>query len=238
VFLDAGGVIVLPNRRLVRDALAAIDIDIDASAVGPAHYRAVRQLDRDPDGGSGRGDYLEALCCALGIPPARRSDAARALSRLADRGLSGEILWSEATPNGCDTIRALERAGIAVLIVTNSDGHAAENLRDAGVCQTTVGAGARVTEVIDSALVGSSKPDPRIFQVALRRANVEPESVVHVGDMISTDLNGARSAGIVPIHFDPHRSCRDRGHRHIRSLPGIWRHVAAFRLPSLVRLAQ
>ena len=132
-------------------------------------------------------------------------------------------------PNARRVIAGLERAGIAVLVVTNSDGHAAENLRDASICQVGPGPGVAVTDVIDSAVVGSEKPDPEIFRTALARVGLEPTeptSVVHVGDMIRTDIAGARAAGIVPIHFDPRRACRAPDHRHVCSLNGIWRHVS------------
>jgi putative hydrolase of the HAD superfamily len=226
VFLDAGGVIVLPHRALVRAALARVQIDVEASAVARAHYQTVREIDREAMIGGAPLDYLWAFCRALGVPEERLQAATGALSHLADRRRSGEILWSEAAPDAKRMIAALARAGIAVLVVTNSDGHAAENLRDAAVCQTTPGPGAIVTDIVDSGLVGSAKPDPGIFHVALERAQVEPPWVVHVGDMLSTDVAGALAAGIIPIHLDPNRSCRARDHRHIRSLGGIWRHVA------------
>ena len=110
------------------------------------------------------------------------------------------------------------------MIVTNSDGHGAENLAACGFAGVPV---------IDSHVVGVAKPDPRIFEVALARAGagIRPSEVVHVGDMLSTDVAGARAAGITPIHFDPFRACRARDHRHIRSLPGLWRHVARHRRP-------
>jgi putative hydrolase of the HAD superfamily len=227
VFLDAGGVIVLPHRDLVRSALAHVGVEIDANVVARAHYEAIRRLDRDPDLRRAPGAYLCVLCSALGVPSARQGDAIAALSRLADRRVSGQILWSEAAPHARRTIAALRRAGLAVLVVTNSDGHAAENLRDAGICQTTAGAGVPVTDVIDSTLVGAAKPDARIFQIALRRAGVEAKSVVHVGDMLLADVAGARAAGIVPIHLDPDRRCRSADHRHVRVLSGIWRHIVA-----------
>jgi putative hydrolase of the HAD superfamily len=226
VFLDAGGVIVLPHHDLVADALARVGIEIDASSVSAAHYRAVRRLDGDQELRAAPGAYLQALCAALAVSRERLPAGVRALSRLADRGRSGEILWSRPAPHALRTIAALERAGIRVLVVTNSDGHAAENLRDAGVCQTTRGAGVTVTEVIDSALIGSAKPEAGIFHAALRRARAKPTSVVHVGDMLCSDIDGARRAGILPIHLDPDRACRRRDHRHIRTLNGIWRHVA------------
>ena len=46
VFLDAGGVIVLPDRHLLAGALARVGIEIDPNAVPLAHYRALPAFDR------------------------------------------------------------------------------------------------------------------------------------------------------------------------------------------------
>jgi putative hydrolase of the HAD superfamily len=225
VLLDAAGVMVLPARHLVSDALQRTGIEIDPAAVPSAHYRAVSRLDRDPRLRAVPDAYMRCLCAALG---ADGEAAVSAVTELGDRAKSGHILWSEPAPHVAGTLEALGRAGIAVLVVTNSDGHAAENLRDSGVCE----AGVNVLDVIDSHVVGSSKPDPTIFRAALARAGaaagqvVRAGEVVHIGDMISADIDGARAAGIEPIHVDPIRACRRSDHRHIRSLRGLWRHVA------------
>ena len=224
MFLDGGGVIVLPRAKLVREALVRVGVEVAESAVAGAHYRTVRELDRRSASGADAG-YLAPFCEALGVPRSRQDDAIAALAELADRKRSGKVLWSQPTPHAVESLEALSSAGIPVIVVTNSDGYAADNLRDAGVCQTTAGAGARVADVIDSGRVGSAKPDPWIFHLALESAGVDAGSVVHVGDMVSTDVLGARGAGITPIHLDPDRSCRARDHRHIRSLQSIWRHI-------------
>ncbi|MGO9906860.1 MAG: HAD family hydrolase [Solirubrobacteraceae bacterium] len=213
VFLDAGGVLVLPDRHLLAGALAEIGIEIDPDAVPRAHYRAVRTLDHP----STRQDYRRALFPELGIVPGRTGEALAVWERLADRTRTRQVFWSEPTPGAAETIAALERAGVAVVIVTNSDGHGEENLRDSGFAGTPV---------IDSTVVGVAKPDPRIFEIALELAGADPGATVHVGDALINDVAGALAAGIDPIHFDPLRLCRATDHRHIRSLPGIRRHVA------------
>lgn len=132
-------------------------------------------------------------------------------------GNAPTALWREHTPGAADTIAALGRAGLAVVIVTNSNGHGEENLRASGFGGVPV---------IDSTVVGTAKPDRRIFEIALERAGATATETVHVGDALANDVGGARAAGITPIHFDPPRLCRARDHRHIRTLSGIWRHVA------------
>lgn len=218
VFLDGGGTIVLPERWLVARALASAGHSIDPDSVAGAHYAAVRSLDRDHVPG-GRDCYIEALCAALG---ASTRSAVAALSALAARNRSGKVLWSEPTPHAAQTVGALRREGIAVVIVTNSDGHAAENLRAAGLLEAT---GLTEADVVDSTVVGSTKPDRVIFEAALERAGATADEVVHVGDMLSTDVVGAQAMGITAVHLDPYRHCRSREHRHVRSLAGIWAHL-------------
>jgi FMN phosphatase YigB (HAD superfamily) len=206
----------------VARALADVGVTIEPHTVPQAHYRAVRTLDGRAD-----SDYLPALARALGVDEHRLPDALGALRHLADRRLSGEILWSEPAPGALAALHGLHRAGMPVLIVTNSDGHGEDNLRDSGICQVGPGAGAPVAAVIDSTHVGHAKPDPAIFAVALARAGLTAGEVVHVGDTITTDIVGARAAGIAAIHLDPARHCRDPAHPHIRSLAGLRHHVRA-----------
>jgi len=217
VFLDAGGVIVLPNRNLVAGAFARAGIDIDPAAVPRAHYRAVHAFDR---AGASNPTYVRAFVAELGVPPERTEEAVAALAELGDRTRSGVVLWSELTRGALETVAALRRAGFPVVIVTNSDGHAAENLADCGV---------RDVPVIDSVVVGSEKPDGHIFEAALAVAGAgiraTASETVHVGDTLAADVAGARAAGITPIHFDPLRACRATDHRHVRSLHGLWQHI-------------
>ena len=58
-----------------------------------------------------------------------------------------------------------------------------------------------------SARIGFEKPHPRIFQWALEQAGVPAESVIHVGDHVDADVEGARAVGISGVLID-------RTHRH------------------------
>lgn len=55
---------------------------------------------------------------------------------------------------------------------------------------------------IVSAIVGTKKPDRRIFKLALEQAGVEPAYAVHVGDMYLEDILGAKNIGIRPFLID------------------------------------
>ncbi len=52
--------------------------------------------------------------------------------------------------------------------------------------------------------VGFSKPDKRIFELALNKLNVQPEDALFVGDDIEKDIGGCQNANIKGIWFNPH----------------------------------
>jgi len=51
-------------------------------------------------------------------------------------------------------------------------------------------------DIIISADFGIRKPDPRIFEIALKRLGADPASAVMVGDNLSADILGAHRAGM------------------------------------------
>ena len=53
-----------------------------------------------------------------------------------------------------------------------------------------------------SARIGFEKPHPRIFEWALNKADVPPEAVIHVGDHVDADVEGARGVGIDGVLID------------------------------------
>ena len=55
--------------------------------------------------------------------------------------------------------------------------------------------------IIISEEVGYSKPNSKIFEVAIERANAKPAESLMVGDDLEIDINGARAAGMQAIHF-------------------------------------
>ena len=57
--------------------------------------------------------------------------------------------------------------------------------------------------VISSADYIVRKPHPLIFEVALRRLGLEPDQVWFAGDSVAYDVQGALSAGIFPVAFNP-----------------------------------
>jgi putative hydrolase of the HAD superfamily len=79
-----------------------------------------------------------------------------------------------------------------------------------------------VDVLVVSEEAGVSKPDPRIFEIALARAGGHPDDAVMVGDSWTNDIEGARTAGVRAIWFNPEgKTPPDPGVATIRSLEPV-----------------
>ncbi|MDO6517572.1 YjjG family noncanonical pyrimidine nucleotidase [Zobellia uliginosa] len=60
-------------------------------------------------------------------------------------------------------------------------------------------------QIIDSEMAGVKKPDPFIFELALRRADARPENSLMIGDNLEADILGAQAVGYHALHFNAHQ---------------------------------
>ena len=210
VFLDVGGVFSLPTVADVGRYLAERGAEGTPETVERCHYHGMAAYD-----------------VAEGGEPER--SAAYATGFLAGAGLGAEHApglvaairvrgWQPVIRTSLEALPRLAATGVRLAVVSNSDGTVEERLAAAGVAQVGPGPGVVLLAAIDSHVVGIEKPDPRIFELALRACDVRPEAVVHVGDSRRTDVAGAQAAGIRPLHLDPFDLCPDRTHEHVRTL--------------------
>lgn len=78
--------------------------------------------------------------------------------------------------------------------------------------------------IIISEEVGFSKPDKRIFELALNKLDVQPEAALFVGDDIEKDIGGCQNANIKGIWFNPHMNKNDteiKPYAEINSFDGL-----------------
>jgi HAD superfamily hydrolase (TIGR01549 family) len=69
--------------------------------------------------------------------------------------------------------------------------------------------------------VGSAKPDAKIFEVAMSAATCPSNAMIHIGDSIETDVNGALNAGVTPIWFNANGDENSLGVIEVRSLTDL-----------------
>lgn len=230
VLLDVGGVFLLPDTAVLRGALKPWLDDVSVDALRRGHYAGIAAMDAE-----GVAAATEAVVAGEDLPPPDWPAYNAAL--VATLGLSGKdasaaaaaigrrmpgVPWNEVIPGILDALHDLAATGVAIGIVSNSDGTVAEQLLTARICQIGEGEGVPVAVLLDSHLVGIAKPDPGIFHHALGELGVPAERAVHVGDTGWADVVGARAAGVRPIHLDPYDDCPLRGdHDHVSHLRDV-----------------
>ena len=69
--------------------------------------------------------------------------------------------------------------------------------------------------------MGSAKPDAKIFEVAMSAAACASNEMIHIGDSIETDVNGALNAGVTPIWFNANGDEDLLGVKEVRSLTDL-----------------
>jgi HAD superfamily hydrolase (TIGR01509 family) len=142
----------------------------------------------------------DALVGSL-APAAALSETAERLSLGVAKGLgiSAADLPAEVarrfTEAACDHLarsaRILEQlhARYRLAVVSNFYGNLDRICAEAGISP-------HCAAVVDSHVVGSAKPNPRIFRTALAALGVMPVEALFVGDSLSRDMLGARAVGM------------------------------------------
>jgi putative hydrolase of the HAD superfamily len=98
-----------------------------------------------------------------------------------------------AYPDSAPALLALRERGLRLVVVSNWDFSLHERLSETGLTPLLDGA-------VASAEAGAAKPDPAIFEHALRIAGTR--DAWHVGDTPAADLEGARAAGLHGVLID------------------------------------
>ncbi len=138
-------------------------------------------------------EYSRRRLVALGVSPALAVELAPRTS-----AHMGEMYRPESiVPDDVRrTLPELQQAGYRMAVVSNRDKPFQEVLVSHGI-----------SEFFDFALaageVNSYKPEPAVFEHALKQAKLTAEETVYIGDNYFADVIGARNAGLRPVLYDP-----------------------------------
>ena len=214
ILFDAGGVLVVPTPAVVRPLLAPFGADPDEAALVRAHFVGAHAMDHAWPAGESDGDsdgaraawarYHQAYVAAAAVPRDRQRAATAAFAEGVDHWS-----WCHPVPGALETLAALSARGIPIGVVSNAGGQVQAELARLGMCRTAAAVGAdprgvMVACVVDSTVVGVSKPDPAIFAPALAAIGLPASPrVAYVGDTVAYDVRGAEAAGLSPVLHDP-----------------------------------
>jgi HAD superfamily hydrolase (TIGR01509 family) len=137
---------------------------------------------------------------------------------LRDEGLRQQLIANTRTSANWDQVRPGTHEALAQIrrkyktaVISNADGKIAEALARCGIADGFL-------TITDSGIVGREKPDPVIFETALKGVGARPEESLYVGDVYSVDYLGATGAGMQAVLFDAPGAYRDKGLPRVESL--------------------
>jgi putative hydrolase of the HAD superfamily len=210
ILLDAGNTLVEIDYATIGAIAARFGIVASADRLRAAEWRARVRLDR----------LLGPSAAGAGYPPIQKSTEgadvfrrfmamifeeaelpaaadlpAPVLAAIQARHRA-ESLWSRPHPAARAVLAELKAAGFKLAVVSNAGG-------DVAALLARLDLAAPLDAILDSGIVGVEKPDPAIFHLAAVRLGVAAAECLHVGDLYSVDVVGARAAGAEPVLIDP-----------------------------------
>jgi len=191
VLFDAGGTLV--QLHVERLAAALRERGADPHDLDSAFWRSLVLMDAELAGDL--PDDWDWDTWWFGVL-ARHSDLPVDLLADAWREADDEWhLWEQPMDGAAECLTRLREAGLRVGVVSNAYGKVREGLTRAGL--------AHLLEVIvDSSEVGVAKPDPAIFNHALKPLGLAPEETWYLGDTLAFDAAAAEAAGITAWIID------------------------------------
>jgi putative hydrolase of the HAD superfamily len=169
-----------------------------------AYYLTHHVEGRDPDS----LDQLRKRCAGV----LRDSLGLRQLDLDTVREALLASLNFEAFEDAAPALEAIRERGIRVVAASNWDSSLPEVLERVGLAGLLDG-------VVSSAVVGVTKPAPKLFRAALALAGADPSEALHVGDSLQNDVVGARSVGMQAILLV--RDGATRGQDQVRSIRAL-----------------
>jgi HAD superfamily hydrolase (TIGR01509 family) len=196
ILLDFGGTLDADGvtwKERMRRLYAEAGLRVPAERFDPAFHAAddalVGQLPSTLGLEGTAAQLVRGLHDALDLAPAAGAEA------IARRFAADSL---ERARRRAPMLQALgRRYGLA--IVSNFYGNLEAVCEEAGIRRC-------FAAVVDSQVAGFSKPDPRIFRVALDALGVEPGQALFVGDSLPRDMIGARELGMPHVWVAPDAS--------------------------------
>ena len=232
VVFDMGGVFTIQSPELINRIVrgAGVELALDDGGARLAHYTAVRaitELLAHIEVVEAEGTFWDvfdtAFFASAGLFGAELESAKQA--RLAERDSGVGKVWTHLLDENLEAFRRIA-ADRPVAIVTNNVGTAVEQCVEAGLCQIGPGPLTEVVAIVDSAIVGVAKPDPRIFAPALEALATEPARTLYVGDTVHADVHGAQRAGMAVVQLDPLDLHADHSHWRLPDVAALADHLA------------
>ena len=101
------------------------------------------------------------------------------------------VVYDDALP----VLTDLKKRGLVTGLISNIEKNMNETIEKLGIAS-------KLDIIVTSLDAGAAKPQPEIFQYALKKGCVQPSESIYVGDQYQVDMAGAKAAGMQGILID------------------------------------
>jgi len=202
ILFDAGGVLLLPSPEMTGPLVEPFGGTTDDATLLRAHFVGVHAMDLARSDGDRPewSAYFRAYVTAAGVLAEQRDAAIEAFT-----AQFGHHFWRRPLAGAAEALTALVDRGVPIGIVSNAGGQVEGDLADLGICGLDTPGAAKVVCIVDSHVVGVSKPDPAIFRTALEALGLPASPRIgYVGDTVFYDVRASAAAGLSPLLHDPY----------------------------------
>ncbi len=195
LLFDAGGTLIFPKFDWISSLISKKGIRISIFEIfkkfSQVYYKIDKALKekRTPYDGF---DLVKEWLSSLNLPKSILNELV--LKIIEEDEKNG--LWTYTFDKVKGAVEILKKNGYRMSVISNSDGRVEKMLEAVGLRKY-------FDKVYDSYLVGISKPDKGIFELALKELSLKPQDALFVGDMFYIDVLGANSCDIPAVHLDP-----------------------------------
>lgn len=195
ILFDVGLVLLHPDGKKLAATLSdVLGLKVDPIICLNAYSRTIRERDAFDVPNLGDEWFWKTWCSYAQIPSSL-SKKVSAIVKVLER--SPEKLWTSLDSGAHIILEALKESEIRLGVISNADGELLHDLQLAGLVQY-------LDSVIDSELVGTRKPEKRIFELGLQAMHLKtPENCWFIGDDMFHDIRPTISMGFgAVIHYD------------------------------------
>lgn len=191
VLFDVGNTLLFPDYPFIRKLLSEYQIEVSVATLKALDFEA-KVKTQNLQAHQPWKHYFTVWLTSAGV---QDRDLPELFRKLWQRHRH-KNLWSLVDQEVYPTLKELKNREYRLGVISNSDGKIKRLLNEAGLLTY-------FDTVADSGLVGARKPDPIIFEGAVRELKMNPEEALFVGDSYEMDVVGALNAGLSALLFDP-----------------------------------
>jgi HAD superfamily hydrolase (TIGR01549 family) len=208
LFFDVGNTLLFPDHKRMLHALRERQIFPSDDLLKEIERRTKREFDSLLESHSAVDHRFWHIYYSHLLEELRLQDDSVHADLVSRTRISAN--WCEIRPRTREALQRLAKH-FRLAVISNADGKIADVLARCGIADC-------FETITDSGIVGREKPDPAIFDAAVRSLGVSAADGVYVGDVYSVDYLGATRFGMRSILFDVAGAYRDQSLPRVESL--------------------